>query len=90
MASGPSIPRIIFAALFLSNLRGTRIAAGWKSDSEEADLPPRLNETLGDKLADQFPKWLWPKRRILYYIFSFGMLALVVAGLIIGSRAVQE
>ena len=69
VASGPSIPRIIFAALFLSNLRGTWIAAGWKSDSEEADLPPRLNETLGDKLADQFPKWLWPKIRILYYIF---------------------
>ena len=90
VASGPSIPRIIFAALFLSNLRGTWIAAGWKSDSEEADLPPRLNETLGDKLADQFPKWLWPKLRILYYIFSFGMLALVVAGLIIESRAVQK
>jgi len=55
VASGPSIPQIIFAAWFLSNLRGTWIAAGWKSDSKEADWPPRLNETLGDKLADQFP-----------------------------------
>ena len=90
VASGPSIPQIIFAAWFLSNLRGTWIAAGWKSDSKEADLPPRLNETLGDKLADQFPKWLWPKIRILSSIFSFGMLALVVAGLIIESRAAQK
>ena len=88
--SGPSIPRIIFTALFLSNLRGTWIAAGWKADSEEAALPPRLNETLGDKLADQFPRWLWPKIRILYFIFSFAMLALVVAGLILKSRAVQK
>src|SRR5882724_7885769 len=65
----PGVLRIIFAALLLSNLRGTWIAASWKPESEEAVLPPRMNETFFDKLVDQLPPWLWPKIRIAYYIY---------------------
>jgi hypothetical protein len=66
----PGVIRVFFAALLLSNLRATSIAANWKPESEEAILPPRLGETWSDKLADRFPLWLWPKVRIAYYVFS--------------------
>ena len=82
-SSGFSVLRIIITALLLSNLRATWIASGWKSDSEEAALPPRFGETFGDKLADKWPAFIWPKIKIVYYIFSFGYLAVVVAGLIV-------
>jgi hypothetical protein len=76
------IVKIIFMAILLSNVRATRISSQWGPDSEESILPPRLNQTLGDKLADTLPAWLWPKIRIVYYIFSSLMLLLVFAGLI--------
>ena len=77
------VVRAIIIALLLSNLRATWIAGGWKPDSEEAALPPRFRETFSDKLADQWPAFIWPKVKVLYYIFSFGYLALTVAGLIV-------
>ncbi len=77
-----SVVRIILTALLLSNLRATWIASNWKPESEEAILPPRLNETFFDKLADQLPMWLWPKLRIAYYIYSVAFLLVVVAGLV--------
>jgi hypothetical protein len=83
LVAGPRVLNIFIGALLLSNLRATWIAAGWKADSEAAILPPRLNETWGDKLADQLPKWLWPKLRIPYFIFSFVFLALATAGWIV-------
>jgi hypothetical protein len=80
---GPGVARVIIAALLLSNLRATWIASQWKPESEEAILPPRLVATWSDKLSDQFPTWLWPKVRILYYFFSAGYLMLVAWGLVI-------
>jgi hypothetical protein len=77
----PGVVRIILCALLLSNLRATWIAATWRPESEEATLPPRLSETLADKVADQLPPWLWPKVRIAYYIYSSGFLLLVIFGL---------
>jgi hypothetical protein len=56
---------------------GTNIAAQWKSDSEEAVLPPRWDDTWTDKL----PMWLWPKVRILYHILSVCYLLLFAVGL---------
>ena len=82
-----SVARIIFGALLLSNLRGTWIAATWKPESEEAILPPRMNETFFDKLADQLPRWLWPKIRIVYYIYAVSWFLFVIAGLIFSARA---
>jgi len=46
-------------------------------------LPPRLGDTFFDKLADKWPAFVWPKVKVLYYIFSVGCLALMVAGLIV-------
>jgi hypothetical protein len=77
----PGVVRVLLTALLFSNLRATWIAARWKPESEEAALPPRLGETWADKLADQFPVWLWPKVRIVYYVFSAGFFLLVMLGL---------
>src|SRR5262252_9523279 len=77
MASGIGVVRIIIGALLLSNLRATWIASGWKADSEEAALPPRLAETFSDKLSDKWPAFIWPKVKWLYYIFSFACLVLI-------------
>jgi hypothetical protein len=79
--SGVSVMNILFAALLLSNVRATWIASRWKPESEEAAPPPRLNETFGDKFADQLPRWLWPKVRVLYYIFSAAILILAAIGI---------
>ncbi len=79
--SGVGVVKILFTALLLSNVRATWIAARWKPESEEAALPPRLNQTFADKFADQLPRWLWPKVRILYYILSAVTIILVVVGL---------
>lgn len=83
LASGPSIVRIVLAALLLSNFRATWIAARWKPDSEEAAPVPRWSETWTDKFADKLPTFLWPKVRILYYILSVCYLILAAVGLTI-------
>src|SRR5579864_7011218 len=80
---GISVVKVIIIALLFSNLRATWIASGWKPDSEEAALPPRMGDTFFDKFADKWPAFLWPKVKIVYYIYSFGFLVLTVAGLII-------
>lgn len=82
VSPGTLIVRIVFTALLLSNLRATWIAAAWKPESEEAVLPLRLGDTLTDKFADLWPAWIWPKVRILYFIFTFVMLVLATAGII--------
>jgi hypothetical protein len=82
VVGGLGVVRIIFAALLLSNVRATWVAANWSKNSEEAMMPPRLGETLTDKFTDKLPKWLWPKVRFVYYGFAFVFLALVVVGLL--------
>ena len=80
---GIGIVEIIITVLLLSNLRARWIADHWKPDSEEAALPPRLGETFADKLSDGWPAFIWPKVKVVYYIFSVGFLALIIAGLIV-------
>jgi hypothetical protein len=79
--SGASVFKILFSALLLANVRATWIAGTWRPESDEAALPPRLNETLGDKFADQLPMWLWPKVRILYYVYTVGLFIAFDVGL---------
>ncbi len=80
---GIGVVRVIIVALLFSNLRATWIADHWKPESEEAALPPRMGETFSDKFVDLWPAFIWPKVKIVYYIFAFLYLALMVAGLII-------
>jgi|HubBroStandDraft_5_1064220.scaffolds.fasta_scaffold01475_2 hypothetical protein len=80
LLTGIGVLRILLAALLLSNMRAIWIASRWKPDSAEAVVPPRFSDTWSDKFADQLPQFLWPKIRILYYIFSIGFFALVAVG----------
>ena len=83
LLSGLGVIRVLIGALLISNLRATWIASRWKPESEEAVMPPRLDDTFTDKFADQLPAWLWPKVRIPYYVFSAGVLLVTVGGLIV-------
>lgn len=80
---GIGVIKIIVMALLLSNLRATWIASGWKADSEEAALPPRMGDTFADKFSDKWPAFIWPKVKIVYYIYSFVLLVLIVSGLVL-------
>jgi hypothetical protein len=80
---GIGVVRIIVIALLFSNLRATWIASSRKPESEEATLPPRMGETFADKLSDKWPAFIWPKIKWLYYVYSFALLVLMVAGLIL-------
>ncbi|HTS34675.1 MAG TPA: hypothetical protein VMH04_03325 [Candidatus Solibacter sp.] len=77
---GMAVVRIIIIALLFSNLRATWIAGNWKPDSEEAALPPRMGDTFADKFADRWPAWIWPKIKIVYYIYSAGFVFLSMVG----------
>jgi hypothetical protein len=81
VAGGPSVIRVVIAGLLLSNLRATWIASSWKPASDEANLPPRSDETWGDQFADKLPMWLWPKVRILFYVLSASLFAVTALGL---------
>ncbi len=83
LVAGVGVLRVLLSALLLSNVRATWIAAAWKPGSEEAALPPRLNDTWGDKFADKLPEWLWPKVRVAYYVFSGCFLMFTTAALAI-------
>src|SRR5579859_1216634 len=80
---GFGVVKIIVVAILLANFRATFIASGWKPDSEEAALPPRMAETFFDKLVDRWPAFMWPKIKYVYYIFSFSFAALSVAGVVL-------
>jgi hypothetical protein len=80
---GIGVVRVIVIALLFSNLRATWIASGWKPEAEEAALPPRMGDTFADKLSDKWPSFIWPKIKWLYYVYSFALLTLTVAGLIL-------
>jgi hypothetical protein len=82
LIAGIGIVRVLISGLLVSNLRATWIASQWKPGAEEAIMPPRLSETWSDKFADTFPAWLWPKVRILYFVYSACLVVLIAAGFV--------
>jgi hypothetical protein len=84
--TGPHVVKILLSALLLSNFRAIWIASRWKPDSPESAPLPRWSETWSDKFADVWPRWVWPRLRIVYYILSVGYLALFLVGVVIFLR----
>ena len=78
--NGFGIVRIIFLALLFANIRGNWLSARWETDPEES-APIRLNQTLGDKLADQLPILLWPKVRFVFYVLAGLEIAILLLSL---------
>jgi hypothetical protein len=69
--NGFGFVRIVFLALLFANIRGNWLSARWaREQAQPAKSSTRLNETLGDKVADQLPIWLWPKVRIVFYVIA--------------------
>jgi hypothetical protein len=73
--------RVIIAALLLSILRATWTAVYWQSGLDEVAKPLRLGDSWLDKFANEWPSWLWPKIRIVYYVLSVGLLSWIGIGL---------
>jgi tetratricopeptide (TPR) repeat protein len=88
-APGLIVLRVIFMALLLSNLRAVWMISEWKPGSEEAALPPRLNDTWSDKFADRWPAVLWPKVRLFYYAGSVCLLVCLSLGLLVAFAVTQ-
>jgi hypothetical protein len=79
--SGFGIVRIIFLALLFANIRGNWLAARWVTDPQSALPPLRLNQTLGDKLSDQLPMFLWPRARFIFYVLASVEISLLLFSL---------
>jgi hypothetical protein len=80
--SGFGIVRIIFLALLFANIRGNWLAARWEKDNQADIAPIRQNETIGDKLADRLPTFLWPKARFVFYVLAGLEIALLLLALL--------
>jgi hypothetical protein len=78
--AAPGVVRVVILGLLLSNVRATWIAARWKPESDQATLPPRLDETWSDKFVDKLPMKLWPMMRVPYYVLSAGLLVVAAFG----------
>jgi hypothetical protein len=74
---GFGIPRLIFLALLLANVRGIWLSATWTAAGPE-EVPVRLSETWRDKLSDQLPALVWPKARFLFYVVALVELAVLL------------
>lgn len=79
--NGFGFVRIVFLALLFANIRGNWLSARWASEQQSVTPSTRLNETLGDKLADQLPPWLWPKVRVAFYVIAGFEIALLLLSL---------
>jgi hypothetical protein len=75
--------KVFLCMVLLSNVRATFMASSWKSTVPESEMPMRFSDTWTDKFADTLPAWIWPKARIVYYIYSAGFLALTCFGLFV-------
>ena len=77
---GFSVITIIFLALLFANVRGSWVSAHWSASQREYTVP-RLSQTLGDKLSDQLPSFVWPKLRVLFYILAAIEITLLAVAL---------
>jgi hypothetical protein len=66
---GVGILPILFSALLLSNVRGTWLASQAAFSAGDFDRE-RLNETMADRIADQWPRILWPRMKWLFWLLT--------------------
>ncbi len=76
----PGILAIIAAAILLSNVRAAFLASGWRPAAEGEDRPTRFNETLRDRIVDQYPAKDWPILQTPFFALPAILLLLSLAG----------
>jgi hypothetical protein len=79
--NGFGIVRIIFLALLFANIRGNWLSARWATDQPSSVPSTPLNRTLGDKLSDQLPMFLWPKVKFVFYVLTVVETGLLLVSL---------
>jgi hypothetical protein len=84
--NGFGVVRLIFLALLFANIRGNWLSARWGQDQDEMGQI-RLNQTLGDKLSDQLPRFLWPKARYVFYVLAGLEIMLLLVSLFVPATA---
>ncbi len=67
---GFEVVTIIFIELLFANIRGNWVSARWEKDGQVDIASMRLNQTMGDKFADQLPTFVWPKVRFVFYVLA--------------------
>ena len=87
---GFGVIQIVFLALLLSNVRGNWMAAHWQPDQNAETLTARFNDTIGDKLSDQLPLYLWPKVRVAFYVLAALELLLLLVLLFIPTSMLRQ
>ena len=75
--------KLAVTVVLFCNLRATLIAARWVPGTEESVLPPRRSETFSDRFVDQWPRWIWPKIRIPYYLFAAFVSFIIILGYVV-------
>jgi len=60
---------LIFLGLLFANVRGTFLSAKWREMATEPP-PVRQSGTLGDRLADQMPLFVWPVGQWFFYLLG--------------------
>jgi hypothetical protein len=79
---GIGIAPVLFSALLLANVRGAWLASALRLPAEEFRRE-RLNETIGDRIADQWPRRLWPLLKWLFWLVALVECAILVASLFV-------
>ncbi len=75
-----SILSVIFMALLFANIRGNWLSSKWTATQDDA-APTRMNQTVLDKLVDQFPIVVWPATKYIFYVLAvLEAAALLYAG----------
>jgi hypothetical protein len=69
---GLSVVNVIFTGLLVGNVRAAWLSSKWPHDKTVTDqrLRAQIHQTLGDKLVDRLPPYLWPKMKWLFYILA--------------------
>jgi len=88
--SGFGIVRIVFLALLFANIRGNWLSARWAMGQESSAPLTRLNQTIGDKLSDQLPMFLWPKVRFVFYVLAALEIGLLLLSLFVARQGITR
>jgi hypothetical protein len=59
------------------------LSARWAIDRQSWKALRRLSQTIGDKLSDQLPMYLWPKARVAYYCLASLEIGLLLLALFV-------
>jgi hypothetical protein len=82
---GNPLVGIVATMLLFANVRATFLARRWQraeTPSEISELPERMTDSFGDKLANVVPEKLWPKGRYAFYPLAAIVIVISILSMI--------